>query len=165
MNTILICYNSTEFCDIAENLNSVDEEMRKKIWACEDFIYIPPIEILTLPHIIRRMAMVLKNLMYVSRQERAAQFRDVLLSFEGDVFDSNEIWFDHHELCPWDILGIYREDDDLYGDISAWWIGAFLRFADKEPALITSKNSCRYKLIYLVIAIKFPNLIPRILAK
>ena len=147
---------------VNQNINCGDTS--SKVWACEDFIYIPPAETLVKPSVIRRMAMVLKNSMYCSRHKRAQQFKDIITSYEGDVFNSKEFWFDHHDLCPWDILGIYREDDDLYGDTSAWWIGAFLRFADKEPALITKKNLSRYELIYLVIAIKFPHLIPKILA-
>ncbi|MBN8649244.1 MAG: hypothetical protein J0L55_14920 [Caulobacterales bacterium] len=138
--------------------------MRKKIWACEDFIYIPPIEILTRPHIIRRLAIVLKNLMYVSRQKRAAQFKDVLLSYQGDVFDPEELWFDHLKICPWHVLGVTNSKYELEGDTSAWWIGAFLRFADNEPKIVTPKNLSRYELIYLVIAIKYPHLINKILA-
>lgn len=151
------------FSVITQNTQA-DGETSSKIWACEDYIYIPPAETLVKPSVIRRMAMVLKNSMYCSRQGRARQFKDIITAYDGDVFNSEELWFDHHDLCPWDILGVYREDDDLYGDISAWWIGAFLRFADKEPALITKKNLSRYELIYLVIAIKFPHLIPKILA-
>ena len=149
---------------VAANDNFERGETSSRVWACVDFIYIPPIEILTLPSVIRRMAMILKNLMYCSRQKRAKQFKDIIAAYDGDVFNSKELWFDHHDLCPWEILGIIDSENELKGDISAWWIGAFLRFADKEPALITKKNLSRYELIYLVIAIKFPHLIPKILA-
>lgn len=127
-----------------------------------DEIRIPSFEILSRPSVVRRMAIVLKNLLFVSRRERPAQFMDILNSFDGDVFGADSIFIDHTELDPWVILG-FLDESGLKGDPSGWWIGAFLRWAEREPLLKTKNMKSRLELIYLVIAIKYPNLISRIL--
>ncbi|MCA0371410.1 MAG: hypothetical protein LCH83_01085 [Proteobacteria bacterium] len=128
-----------------------------------DVTYSPCEKVLTLPSVIRREAIVLKTLMPSSKRYRASQFKDILNDYEGETFNHFGYYFDHLELCPWEIFNVLNPKNELVGgDIAASWIGVFLNWAEREPILINRKTHERLSLIYLVIAIKFPHLINHI---
>ncbi|MBN8648977.1 MAG: hypothetical protein J0L55_13575 [Caulobacterales bacterium] len=128
-----------------------------------DVTYLPCNKVLTLPSVIRREAIVLKTLMPLSKRYRASQFGDILIAYRGETFNHFGYYFDHLELCPWEILNVLNPKNELVGgDVAASWIGVFLNWAKREPVLVNKKTHERLSLIYLVIAIKFPQLINQV---
>ncbi len=130
-------------------------------------IIMPSDELLETAFVLRRMALILKNLMPTSRRKRPAQFQDILIDFNGDCFDMNSIYFDHKELDSWVILGFEWLNENPYldnkpRDSSGQWISSFLKCIENPRKIRSPKNIQKYRLIYLVIAIKFPDLVEHI---
>lgn len=126
-------------------------------------IFMPPDELLEKPSALSRMALILKNLMPTSRRKRPAQFQDILIDFNGDCFKEDSIYFDHKELDAWVILGFEWVNENPYldnkpRDSSGQWISSFLKCIEKPRKIRSPKNIEKYRLIYLVIAIKYPDL-------
>ena len=128
-----------------------------------DVTYVPCDKVLALPSVIRREAILLKNAMPESKRERAAQFKDILLGYSGETFNHFGFYFDHLELCPWEILNVLDSKNELVGgDVACSWIGAFLDWAEREPVLVNKKTYERLRLIHIVVGIQFPHLVNHI---
>lgn len=167
-NSPCVYSNNSCFCDFLKLIKDARNDNRDAfINSADTLVVLPPDHLLQKSSALRRMALIMKNLMPASRRKRPAQFQDILLDFDGECFDQESKYFDHKELDPWVILGFEWPNANPYfdnapRDSSGEWISSFLRCIESPRKIRVSNNIERYRLIYLVIAIKFPNMIEHI---
>lgn len=120
-------------------------------------IFLPSDKRLKQRHVPHRLALVLGNLLNISRHAVPDVLTEIIWSYRGIVIDPSGKLIDHTEIDVW------TELDAIDGDAGLKWYDDLLAWRDAEPKLSPRASQLRrFRTLFLAIAILNPRIAARL---
>ncbi len=149
--------NCSRVCVSCVSFNSCIKRLAVNDNDAVGIIYLPSDNRLRQRHVPHRLALVLSNLLNVSRHSLPDFASEVIWSYQGLVIDAGGKRIDQTEIDVWD-------EFDVEADVGLRWYDDLLAWRDAEPKLRPRSSQLRrFRILFLLISIMNPRVAARLL--